>query len=392
MVERPGIPANADALTPAWMRQALAAGGAADLPAIEDMTVSRIGSEVGMQGDLLRCRLTWQGGDGPFQSVIVKLPSEVARTRRMSAMMQFYRREYDFYVQLGRRLPFRTPALHYGDCRGRKQDFVLVQEDLEGNDMVDPYHGASEEQAKGAVRTIAQLHGRYWGTYTNPSATGFYDCYNRKVKVLAQLAYLRYLPAALKHFGDNFTEDVRRLAEAFGPRIYDFMIDLGKRPMTFIHGDYWLYNLFYGKGGPNDVIVIDWQVSGIGSGLYDVSHFLVRSVTTDLRREIERDVVREYWEIIVDMGAEDLTFEECWDLYRQNMLSCLMILTVGVGLISHTQQLTRQLAETTMVRLAAAIEDLGSSEFLPTPRPFFSLPSAFSASSGLAYQLTKRLQ
>lgn len=389
MPASPAIPVNAEAVTPAWMQEALAAGGAVDLPPIEAMTVSRIGSEVGMQGDLRRCRLKWQGGAGPFGSVVVKLPSPVSRTRRVSTSLKFYRREYDFYRHVAHRLPFRTPALLYGDCRGRNQDFVLVLEDLEfeGNEMVDPYRGATAAQARGAVRTIAKLHGRYWDNYSSPSASGFHDAFNRTTRILSQLAYLRYLAPALKHYGSVFSDEMRQLAEAFGPRVSDYLRYLEKEPRTFIHGDYWLYNLFYGSGGPDDVIVIDWQVSGIACGPFDVSYFMVRSVTPEVRAGIERDAVAEYFDIVRSMGARHLSFEACWRLYRRNMLACLMILVVAVGLISHTNQLTRRLAETTMARLVAAIEDLDAYEFLPERRSFFSLAGAFSTSSHLAYRL-----
>ena len=387
----PAIPADGDAITPAWMQEALAAGGASGLPPIQAMTVNRIASEIGMQGELLRCRLKWQGAAGPFESVVVKLPSAVSKTRRVSTSLMFYRREYDFYRNVAHLLPFRTPALLYGDCRGRNQDFVLVLEDLEGNEMVPVHQGATAAQARGAVRAIAKLHGLYWENYSAPPASGFHDAFNRKTRILSQLAYLRCLAPALNHFGSLFSADVYRLAEAFGPRISDYLSDVEKRPRTFIHGDYYLHNVFYGSGGPDDVIVIDWQISGIASGPFDVSYFMARSVTPEVRREIERDAVAEYCDIVRGMGAKNLTFEECWDLYRQNMLTCLMILVVALGLMSHTNQLSRHLAEVTMARLNAAIEDLDVYEFLPERRPFFSLAGAFAAASRLAYRISKEI-
>ena len=390
MPANPPIPASADAITPAWMQEALAAGGASGLPPIEAMTVSGIGAEMGMQAELLRCRMSWAGGAAaPFDSVVVKLPSAVSRTRRVSASLKFYKREYDFYRHVAHRLPFRTPALLYGDCRGGNQDFVLVLEDLEGSEMVPVEVGATAAQARGAVRTVAKLHGLYWENFSDPPASGFHDALNRNTRILSQLAYLRYLAPALRHFGHLFSDDLKRFAEAFGPRVFDYLRDVGERSRTFIHGDYYLPNLFYGSGGPDDIIVIDWQVSGIASGPFDVSYFMARSVEPQVRREIEREAVAEYCDIVASMGARHLTFEACWDLYRQNMLTCLMILVVSLGLIGHTDQLSRRLVEVTMARLVAAFEDLDAYEFLPGRRPFLSLANAFSASSRLGYRLLK---
>ncbi|WP_419938239.1 phosphotransferase [Candidatus Palauibacter sp.] len=386
MPANPPIPASVDAITPAWMQEALAAGGASGLPPIETMTVSGIGAEMGMQAELLRCRMSWRGGAAaPFESVVVKLPSAVSRTRRVSASLKFYRREYDFYRHVAHRLPFRTPALLYGDWGG-SQNFVLVLEDLEGREMVPVEGGATAAQARGAVRAIAKLHGLYWENYSDPAASALHDALSRKTRILSQLAYLRYLAPALKHFGHLFSDDMYGFAEAFGPRVSDYLYDIGREPKTFIHGDYYLPNLFYGSGGPDDVIVIDWQVSGIASGPFDVSYFMARSVEPEMRREIEREAVAEYCDIVASMGAGHLTFKACWDLYRRNMLTCLMILVVSLGLIGHTDQMSRRLAEVAMGRLVAAFDDLDAYEFLPGPRPFFSLANAFSASSRLAYR------
>ena len=85
---------------------------------------------------------------------------------------------------------------------------------------------------------------------------------------------------------------MRRLAETYGPRIADHLTHVSNGPKTFTHGDFRLDNLFFASQGADDVAAVDWQNSGIHSGLRDVTYFLSTSVTPETRRTIERDIRR----------------------------------------------------------------------------------------------------
>ena len=60
--------------------------------------------------------------------------------------------------------------------------------------------------------------------------------------------------------------------------------------------------MLFDEGGQDDPALIDWQGCGIGCGVYDVAFFLGTSVTSDVRRRIERDVLGEYHDIICSLG------------------------------------------------------------------------------------------
>ena len=61
---RPAIPESAAAVTIDWIQQALAAGGALDIPTLEDVVVESIGTGLGLLAEILRCHLTYHDGDG----------------------------------------------------------------------------------------------------------------------------------------------------------------------------------------------------------------------------------------------------------------------------------------------------------------------------------------
>ena len=391
---KPPIPDGPTSITTAWLKQALSAGVASDLPALlpalKEVDVDVVGAGVGLMGEVLRCRLTYED-DAPSApgSVIVKLPSSHPRNLKMSKLLQLYKREYSFYIRLAPHVPIHVAALYYGDFEERAQRFVLVLEDLRGMETGNRLEGATERQAKVAIRAIARLHGRYWNKVDRPPVAGLHYSLHPRHRPLVQLSYLRCLVPTLKNFGGLFSGDMRRLAEAYGPRIADHMADVAAQPLTFGHGDFLLDNMFFGPDGSDDLAVIDWQVSGISCGLYDVASFMSDSVSTETRRKIERETLREYHDVLCGAGVKEFSFEACWRLYRQNMLGRLLAPVFICGGLDHSNEHGRALAENGLRKTLAAIEDLEAGEFLPAPRPFYTPANAFSILSRCAYKLYK---
>lgn len=399
-VSGPGIPENRTAITPDWMRRALVAGGLRDAPPIEDVIVSDIGDGVGLLAEILRCRLVLAGPVGDRaaeavpETVIVKLPSAQPKSRRMSRLQSLYKREYDYYRRLGPKAPVRSPRLFYGAWRDRGHRFVLVLEDLADLKPGDHFAGVTPDQARGAIRTLARLHGRYWHVAGQPPLSDVFDTTSARVRPLYQILYLACLIPTFKHFGHCFSAEMRRVAEAYGPLAARHIAGTATSvPRTFIHGDYRLDNLFFGASA-DDVALIDWQVSGLGCGLYDVAYFLGASVTTEVRREIEREALREYTDIVVESasGASGFTFDECWRLYRSHMLGRLLISVFVCGGLDLSDERTRALAESGLRRTLAAIEDLRAADFLPSPSPARSGARLFSTLSRCAYRLYRAVR
>ncbi|MDE0177764.1 MAG: phosphotransferase, partial [Gammaproteobacteria bacterium] len=242
--------------------------------------------------------------------------------------------------------------------------FVLVLEDIRGMAVVDQIAGASPAQAKRAIRALARLHWAHWDRTQEPPVSGSYDSNNPKLSPVVQVVYLANLVRTLQHFGDAFSSTTRPLAEAFGLGVVHHMAALGAGPRTFTHGDYRLDNLFFGDDG--GVTIIDWQVSGLSCGLYDVGYFLAGNLTVPVRRQIERDAVEEYHDIVCRSGAAEFTFDECWRLYRQNTLAALLTSVIVCGGLDLDDDRSRHLAEVGLKRSLAAIEDLDVAEFITT--------------------------
>lgn len=426
MAADPSIPRDGSAITVEWIQSALAAGGHPLARHLEGVRTEEIGVGAGVLGQVVRCHLGWnksererkrpgaigpcevgvagpettpapseakrragsgalswkadqgggsegrpvsRAGDGAMpETVILKLPSPNAKNRRVAKRLALYRREYDFYRLLGSRVPLRTSKLFYGHFEPRSHRFVLVLEDLGDMGVVDQVAGATPAQARRAIRTLAGMHGAFWDRTDEPPLAAVYDATNPKFRPVVQTVYLANLVRTLEHFGAAFSSTTRRLAESFGTSVIDHMATLAACPQTFTHGDYRLDNLFFADDGSDDVAVIDWQVSGTNCGLYDVAYFLVSNLTIPVRRQIERDLVEEYHDIVLGSGASDFSMDECWRLYRLNSLAPLLTTVIVCGGLDLDDDRSRQLAETGLARSLAAIEDLDVAEFLPRGR------------------------
>ncbi len=401
---RPPIPRSVDEVTAQWMQQALGAGRASEFEPIKEIVLEEIDARAGVMGTVLRCHLTCERAAGGVpETVIVKLPGTNAGNLRMSRRLQMFRREYEYYTLVAPLSPVRSPALLYGDFAGGSNHFVLVLEDLKEMQTVSQLEGAGVEQARRALRTLARLHGTFWNRGDQPPLDGIYDALAARRRATLQLAYLAHLAPTFERFGSLFSPAMRGLAEAYGHRIAAHIGAVAAGPRTLIHGDARLDNILFpetpgeaeaaaARAGQEEVALIDWQVSGLSTPLYDAAYFLGSSVTTAVRRRVERAALAEYTEIIRNMGVEGFTFDQCWRLYRESTLGRLLAAVLVCGGLDLGDDRGLQMAEVGLQRTLAAIEDLDAGEFLPAPAPRFSRGGAFAAFSRGAYGLVRRLR
>jgi hypothetical protein len=110
-------------------------------------------------------------------------------------------------------------------------------------------------------------------------------------------------------------------------------------PVVVQHGDFRSDNIMFGQeptAAP--VSVIDFQTLRLGPPGVDPAYFLGSSLSTDVRRTAEEDLVREYHQRLQAEGVAGYDFNACWNDYREGSLYGVMLF---VGMASQVESTER---------------------------------------------------
>ena len=386
------IPEDSSCINAAWLQQAMLAGGEKDFPALRDVRVEEIGVGVGTTAQLLRCHLIYdQQSLALPQSIIIKMHSHDPKARRLNNLLSIYWREYAFYHNIQPYAPLRTPRLWYSDFNQHRQHFVLLLEDLQGMETLDQIAGIDAARAQRVITAIAQLHGKFWNKTHQPPVASCFGSLQRKSFTSLQKLYAVKLHKAIAQHHKLLSPATQQLFKAFGLRLAEHERSIARGPVSFGHGDYRLDNLLYDcKTGV--FVILDWQLSGISSPLYDVAYFLGNSITPEVRRQCEHQVLAAYHDQVCRLGAKNFSFDDCWLLYRKNTLACLLLIVflLGGG-VSLANERAHRLLAAALERRLAAVADLDGEEFL-RGKARFSSARVLTALHMLSYKLRERLR
>jgi hypothetical protein len=179
-------------------------------------------------------------------------------------------REAGLYRNLAQQLPVPTPALIAADPGGS----WLVLEAVEADETRGAWDAAACYQALGL---LTRLHERFWGLaddfavypwLARPLTHDFEVHVHGAAYALGQLVrdewppLIAHSPQILGTLGQIISQAEQVVAP------------LRALPFTLLHGDFWDGNIVRDEDG--DMIVLDWQLAGLGPGVLD----LVVMITT----------------------------------------------------------------------------------------------------------------
>jgi len=359
------IPKSPDALSPEWLTAALQSGGTSNAR-VASFDYEPIAAGVGFLGKLGRLRLRYaeDGKDLP-PTLVVKQPTQDAKSRQLATMFRFYEREVSFYRELGPAAGIRIPTMHFGAADPQSGDFVLLMEDLAPARVGDQLAGCSAQDARSAIDAIAKCHALWW---RNPRLEAFawLPATNDPINHFAQFAYQGCWEPFVQFVGDKMTPALRRTGEALATNVIRMLDGFVERPTTLVHGDYRADNLFFGgaQGAPA-LAAVDWQVSARGAGAFDLAYFLSGNVSTEIRRSIEMDLLKHYTDILRENGVREYGLESCLEDYRFGVLFCLVYCVIVIGTLDPTNARGVAVFHANLERVATAIDDLDAGTTMP---------------------------
>lgn len=346
------IPDTIDDVTPAWLRDV------AGLPC-QAVETTQIGVGIGVSSALYRLALE---GDGCPASVIVKLPALDEAAVFTSTMLRMYIREVAFFERLAASVPVRVPTLHHGAVDTETSKFVVVMEDMAGMRVVDQLEGMAVEDAEVAVDALAAWHAAWWREADHLAEEGV-------AVSLGDPVYPAVLPIVFAEGWEKVTSEleVAPAMAAIGPRwaaaMPGLLQDLSRQPATLCHGDYRADNIMFDPDGAP--VLLDFQLTGTGSGAYDLAYFMTQSLEAEVAGAHERRLFDRYVEGLRAGGVpqEDVG-DELWLDYRKASLFCLVYPVVASRGMDLSDPRQRALIECMNSRFTRAAEQLELDELL----------------------------
>jgi aminoglycoside/choline kinase family phosphotransferase len=297
--------------------------------------------------------------------VIAKFPT-LDESARMNVVepLRFYEKEVRFYQQAAPLSPLATPRAYFADHDPATGDFLLILEDLGERRTCDQTAGCEVRDAEVAIDALAGLHVAWWESTRFAGLPWLPFASDPPFPQVVAGMFKQAWPRAQEVLGERIPEEFRAYGERFPELVEWFFEQASRPPVTLLHGDFRLDNLFFGTGGGEPpVTAVDWQICIKGRGGYDLGYFLSQSLTPSTRREHEEALVRRYHEAV--SRHVSYPFDELWDDYRRTVAFCFTYPVVAAGQIEVTNERHLELLTGMAERAMTAIADVRALALLP---------------------------
>lgn len=341
------FPTDPQSVTAGWLSEVLNAD-------VRACRLEQIGIGIGILGRVFRVHLE---GTGVPDSVVVKLPTLDERGVAFCEELDLYLSEARFYQEVGLSNPLRPARAYFTAFDPQTHEFILVLEDLGHLRVDDQIVGCSVADAEIVVDSLADHQAYWWESGRLETLTWLKQMSDPRYAPAIAANFRAAWPVVLERFAGELSPTIRAFGERFPSLVGWYAAEFNRPPCTFIHGDLRLDQLFFAvKDDDPPVTVLDWQISSIGRGAYDLAYFLSQSLTTDTRRGCEQDLIARYAERLREAGIDYGTVELHRD-YRLTTAWCFTYPVIGAGRFDVANDRQVDLLRVMLHGAAAAIED-----------------------------------
>ncbi len=301
----------------------------------------------------VRLDLRYDEPAGAPARMFAKLPPLDPARRELIARTGMGPREARFYAELAPELSFRVPAVSVA-LHDEAGSFFLLMEDLVVGacTVSDGTWGVAPDSAARALEELAELHLRFEDPDRRRSEVPWIPGANPDSTYGAVL-----LQQGLDHHRHRLSDDFAALSELYIARSDALQALWHRGPLTVIHGDPHIGNLFddHGRTG-----FLDWGIVNVGSPMRDVSYFMTMAMGIEDRRAHEQDLLRHYLDVRRAAGGAPIPFDDAWFEHRLHAAytvpACCQIVAFPEGI----SERRRIFSEAFLARAEAAVADLGA--------------------------------
>jgi hypothetical protein len=329
---------------------------------LKDGYVSQADSRLigtGKMGDNVRIELGYEGDASSAPSTLVgKFPAADEQARAMAGAQGAYYSEVMFYREFAKRTQMRTPHIYASELSADKTTFLLLMEDLSPAEPGSQLVGESRERSSLALCEAAKLAAAFYGD----DSIGCLDYVMTAARddggAFGQALMEQSWPGFLDRFGHGLSAQCIAFGERYVSGHAHFVSRL-QGPKTLAHGDFRSENILFDG---DRAITVDWQTQSESSVMTDAAYFLGGSVEVEDRRIWEKELIEQYRGKLAHYGVE-LSFQDCWEQYREYAMHGLMISVLGASFTAAEERSDRMFLAMTQRHLQHCV-DLDSGEFL----------------------------
>jgi len=310
------IPKSEKDVSAEWVTAAL--GSATNWP-VSSVAVRRIGDGRGVTSLVFRLELSYEGKEAGPASLIVKFPgtSLQADPSRPARQYGFYEREVHFYRELAPEVAI-APRCYWCEFDAGSGEFGILLEDLTGYDQEDDRRGFSAASLRRCVEVLATMHAKWWQSPRLATCDFLFTVDGTNTRRLAE-GHTSSWPSFLERYGHLLPPGY----EAFRPPLLRSLqvagTALAAAPRTLVHLDFRTDNVFFG-GDLRGTVAIDWQLVARGAAVLDLVTLLSNSSATDLRRQVEGELLHMWHDSVVRTTATSYSFEQAAADFRRWLL------------------------------------------------------------------------
>ena len=362
------IPKRLTDITIDWLNDELHDNGFLKNACIVTLKHEPVGVGAGNLSEMARLTVSYNRDDVHLpRTMVVKLPTPYESARAIGQQLNAYERETRFYMEVASHIPMRTPGLIYGAADSENENYVLVMEDCSGYAPIDQVKGLDIELSKLIAAKLADFHSVWWNADNLFSFAWMPR--PRGLQMQATVDILRTSVDACsksQEFKDMLPEGGWDVCLKIYDRADALVNSVNDQNLTFIHSDFRSDNMFLDKDRPDDpLVVFDWQMVQISRGPFDLAYLFGASIEIDLRRQIEKDIVRLYHNRLLGNGVSGYGFDECWADYMKGWLMYSYILTMAYASLDMSNARAAELMRTAENRWFTAIVDNNAMDVLP---------------------------
>ena len=385
------IPISLEEVTPAWLTQALTQSGVLKNNSVSAISPELIGEETGFMGILARLKVEYEKPEKTAPAtMVVKIPTQLKKNKMLAEAFMNFERENHCYSGFIDAYNMRTPACYFSDMdpgfsekqldkfyhrygslpKGllllyfiyiglrnvrHNRRYILLLEDFGDFEYIDQRSGCSFEDAKLAMKGLGKGQASFW---KSPQLDKFWLRDHGKMSNMLNLFSEMGIKNIKKNFEGEFGQKELEVLDWLKNNAAKVDAYSLNRPHTLMHADFRLDNMFFDRQ-KNEVALVDWQTCCPGMGTKDAAYFMLHGGSQPFTAEQVGELVKIYYQALVENGVKDYSYEECLDDFKYGqMLAIRYVMIIFGGVEIEKDPVAKKFAYTWLERMKPILESI----------------------------------